>query len=81
MLTQNGITITAMRSKSILKKDDALKTKNCSFVVPVYKSGMLFQRKSVRLINNLLNCGTGMLYAWRAGRFYGYTQKWPAEFA
>jgi len=26
-------------------------------------------------LHNLLNCGTGILYAQLAGRFYGYTAK------
>jgi len=52
--------------------------KNCSLFVPVCKSGMLFQCKSMRFhgvaqLHNLPNCGTaGILHAQLTGPFYGY---------
>ena len=77
MLTQNDMTITAMRSKSKLKK---IRTENEKLLIgrAGNKSGIIQCIRAcvfagVVQLHNLLNCGTGILYAQLAGRFYGYT--------
>ena len=77
MLTQNDMIITAMRSKSKPNKDERLKTKHCSLVVPVVSPGCYSNVRAcvsagVAQLHNLLNCGTGILYTKITGRFYGY---------
>ena len=63
------------------EKNDGLQTKNCSLVVQVIRLSPEYSSVGLRAcvftgvvqLDNLLNCGTGILYAQLAGRFYGYT--------